>query len=82
MSSMKVEPSFFEKYLSIWVILCILAGIGLGYVARDSISVLSAWNIATVSNPLSRFWFCSPFLFKNGRQNSFYHRYIMCRAIG
>jgi arsenite transporter len=43
----------FEKYLTIWVLLCIAAGIGLGYIAGDSIQVLSAWNISTVNVPVA-----------------------------
>lgn len=44
---------FFEKYLTIWVLLCIAAGIGLGYVTGDGITVLSEWNIFTVNVPVS-----------------------------
>jgi len=43
----------FEKYLTIWVLLCIAAGIGLGYLARDSIVFLSDWNISTVNIPVA-----------------------------
>lgn len=43
----------FEKYLTIWVLLCIAAGIGLGYVAGDSIHILSDWNISTVNVPVA-----------------------------
>lgn len=43
----------FERYLSLWVLLCILAGIGLGRVAGDSISVLSSWEIASVNIPVA-----------------------------
>ena len=44
---------FFEKYLTLWVALCILGGIGLGYAAGDSITVLSDWNIGSVNLPVS-----------------------------
>ncbi|MFN3918128.1 MAG: ACR3 family arsenite efflux transporter [Flavobacteriales bacterium] len=43
----------FERYLTIWVLLCIGAGIGLGYVVGDSISILSDWNISTVNVPVA-----------------------------
>jgi ACR3 family arsenite transporter len=43
----------FEKYLTVWVLLCIATGIGLGYVAGDSIRVLSDWNISTVNVPVA-----------------------------
>jgi arsenite transporter len=45
--------AFFEKYLSLWVLLCILAGIGLGYIAGDGISVLSDWEIYKVNIPVA-----------------------------
>lgn len=44
---------FFERYLTLWVALCIVAGILLGQVAGDSISVLSNWNISTVNIPVA-----------------------------
>ena len=44
---------FFEKYLTVWVLLCIAGGVGLGYVSGDSITVLSDWNIGTVNIPVA-----------------------------
>jgi len=44
---------FFEKYLTLWVLLCIAVGIGVGYMAGDSITALSDWNIATVNVPVA-----------------------------
>ena len=44
---------FFEKYLTLWVILCIIVGLGIGYVAGDDITVLSDWNIQTVNIPVA-----------------------------
>ena len=43
----------FEKYLTVWVLLCIAVGIGLGYIAGDAIHVLSDWNISTVNVPVA-----------------------------
>lgn len=43
----------FERYLTVWVLLCIAAGIGLGYLVGDSITVLSDWNISTVNVPVA-----------------------------
>jgi ACR3 family arsenite transporter len=51
MSELKI--GFFEKYLTVWVLLCIAGGIGLGYMSGDSITVLSEWNIATVNLPVA-----------------------------
>lgn len=43
----------FEKYLSIWVALGIIAGIGLGSIAGDSIQFLSELEIAKVNIPVA-----------------------------
>ncbi len=44
---------FFERYLSLWVGLCIVVGIALGQLLGDSISVLSEMNISTVNVPVA-----------------------------
>lgn len=43
----------FERYLTLWVLLCIAAGIGLGFIAGDSITVLSDWNLFTINVPVA-----------------------------
>lgn len=43
----------FEKYLSLWVLLCIAAGIMLGNIAGESIQIVSKWEIATVNIPVA-----------------------------
>ncbi len=43
----------FERYLSIWVALCIVGGIILGKILGSSITVLSEMNIATVNIPVA-----------------------------
>jgi arsenite transporter len=43
----------FEKYLTFWVLLCIGVGIGVGYVAGDSIKIMSNWEIARVNIPVA-----------------------------
>ncbi|MDX1350805.1 MAG: ACR3 family arsenite efflux transporter [Putridiphycobacter sp.] len=48
-----LKIGFFEKYLTIWVLLCIAVGIGAGYLFGDNITVLSDWNIGTVNVPVS-----------------------------
>jgi arsenite transporter len=45
--------SFFDKYLSVWVALCILAGILIGHVAGDGIETISKWEIANVNIPVA-----------------------------
>ncbi len=44
---------FFEKYLTVWVILCMIAGIVLGFISGDAVHVLSDWNIGTVNLPVA-----------------------------
>lgn len=41
--------SLFERYLSLWVFLCILAGIGLGSLAPDLFAALAALEYASVN---------------------------------
>lgn len=43
----------FEKYLSVWVALGIIAGIGLGSIAGDSIQFLSELEVAKVNIPVA-----------------------------
>jgi arsenite transporter len=49
----KKSISFFEKYLTIWVLLCIGVGIGIGYLLGDSITVLSDFNLYNVNIPIT-----------------------------
>ena len=44
---------FFERYLTVWVGLCIIVGIVIGQLAGDSIKVLSDLNISTVNVPVA-----------------------------
>ncbi len=44
---------FFERYLTVWVLACIAAGIGFGYFVKEDISVLSEMNISTVNIPVA-----------------------------
>src|SRR5690554_1328396 len=45
--------SFFERYLSIWVLICIAIGIGVGYLAGDSIEIISRWEFYQVNIPVA-----------------------------
>ncbi len=49
----KKTIGFFEKYLTLWVALGILAGIGLGYIFGDSIEVISSLEFAKVNIPVA-----------------------------
>lgn len=51
--SEETKIGFFEKYLTVWVFLCIVGGVLLGSFAGETILVLSDWNIATVNIPVS-----------------------------
>ncbi|MFH0755717.1 MAG: ACR3 family arsenite efflux transporter [Bacteroidota bacterium] len=44
---------FFEKYLTLWVALCIMAGIAIGHFAGDSISFLSDLELYRVNLPVA-----------------------------
>ncbi len=44
---------FFEKYLTVWVLICIVVGIALGKIAGNKIEFLSDINIATVNIPVA-----------------------------
>ncbi|HSH51766.1 MAG TPA: arsenical-resistance protein, partial [Bacteroidales bacterium] len=49
----KKQIGFFEKYLTLWVALGILAGIGLGYFFGDSIEFISSLEFAKVNIPVA-----------------------------
>jgi arsenite transporter len=44
---------FFERYLTLWVLLCIVVGIFIGKIGGDSIEIISNWNISTVNIPVA-----------------------------
>jgi arsenite transporter len=45
--------SFFDKYLSLWVALCIGAGIAIGHFAGDSVQAISKWEVYRVNIPVA-----------------------------
>ncbi|PLX14191.1 MAG: arsenical-resistance protein [Marinilabiliales bacterium] len=49
----KKRIGFFEKYLSLWVALCIILGIIIGQVSSDSMEVLSKMEIYNVNIPVA-----------------------------
>ena len=52
------EISFFEKYLSIWVGLCIIAGVMIGRFWPTFPNTLNQWEYAQVSIPVAvLIWF-------------------------
>ena len=53
MGNNKKQIGFFEKYLSLWVAICIAVGIGIGHFAGDSILVLSNMEIYKVNIPVA-----------------------------
>ena len=44
---------FFEKYLSIWVLACIIFGVFLGNLFRQKIEIISDWNIYSINIPVA-----------------------------
>ncbi|MBN1650649.1 MAG: ACR3 family arsenite efflux transporter [Bacteroidales bacterium] len=53
MSSTKKQIGFFEKYLSLWVALCIAVGIAIGNFVGDGIQVLAQLEIYKVNIPVA-----------------------------
>lgn len=53
MSTNKKEIGFFEKYLTVWVGLCIGAGILIGHLAGEDITFLSDMEIYNVNIPIA-----------------------------
>ncbi|MBK5193656.1 MAG: arsenical-resistance protein, partial [Flavobacteriaceae bacterium] len=49
----KKKIAFFEKYLSLWVALCIAGGILIGFVAGDAMKFMSTWEIYQVNIPIA-----------------------------
>ncbi|MEQ8909000.1 MAG: ACR3 family arsenite efflux transporter [Vicingaceae bacterium] len=49
----KKQIAFFEKYLTLWVALCILGGIAIGHFFGGSMEVLSQLEIAQVNIPIA-----------------------------
>ncbi len=45
--------SFFERYLTLWVFLCIIAGIALGRLFPDIAATLDSWSVYQVSIPIA-----------------------------
>jgi len=44
---------FFEKYLTLWVVLCIVAGIALGYLAAGFVGIVAKAEVARVNLPVA-----------------------------
>lgn len=53
MGEQKKQIGFFEKYLSLWVAICIAVGISIGHFAGESIQVLSSLEIYKVNIPVA-----------------------------
>ncbi|MCC5916895.1 MAG: ACR3 family arsenite efflux transporter [Cryomorphaceae bacterium] len=49
----KKQMPFFERYLTLWVALCIAAGIGIGQIAGDTMQVLADAEIYRVNIPIA-----------------------------
>ena len=49
----KKQIGFFEKYLTVWVALCIAAGIGIGHFSGNKIEVLSSLELFRVNIPVA-----------------------------
>ncbi len=49
----KKRLGIFENYLTLWVILCIAAGIGIGKLAGEKINILSSFEVFNVNIPVA-----------------------------
>jgi len=47
------KMAFFERYLTIWVLLCIAGGILLGELGGENIAIISSWNVYSVNIPVA-----------------------------
>ena len=45
--------SLFERYLTVWVFLCIVVGVALGYVAPGLFQAIGALEVASVNLPVA-----------------------------
>lgn len=45
--------SAFERYLSLWVLLCIVIGVALGALAPDAFAALGAMEVASINLPVA-----------------------------
>jgi len=53
MSTKKKQIAFFERYLTLWVALCIAGGVLIGHLAGDSMTFLSDMEIYNVNIPIA-----------------------------
>ncbi len=53
MNTNKKKIGFFEKYLTLWVAICIITGIVIGNLAGDSIQMFSDLEIYNVNIPVA-----------------------------
>lgn len=53
MSKIATDLSFFERYLTVWVLLCIVGGIFLGKIAPNIATALNALSVHQVSIPIA-----------------------------
>ena len=51
------ETGLFERYLTVWVFLCIIFGITLGNIFDVQFQALGAWEIAQVNLPVAVPWY-------------------------
>jgi ACR3 family arsenite transporter len=52
MSAPASPLGFFERYLTLWVLLCIGAGVGLGQALPGAFATLSRWSVAEINLPV------------------------------
>ncbi len=53
MNKQKRQIGFFEKYLSVWVVVCIAIGIFIGNFAGESVQIVSKLEVFKVNIPVA-----------------------------
>jgi ACR3 family arsenite transporter len=53
MTTKKKHIAFFERYLTVWVFLCIVTGVIIGYISGNSIESISKFEIYSVNIPVA-----------------------------
>src|SRR5690606_17653359 len=53
MNAIKKQIPFFERYLSLWVVLCIAVGIGIGQIAGEGMQFLADLEVYKVNIPIA-----------------------------
>jgi ACR3 family arsenite efflux pump ArsB len=51
--SVAIKLNFFDRYLTVWIFLAMLFGVGLGYFVPEVVPLLDRFNVGTTSIPIA-----------------------------